>query len=127
MILAGTPASTRESLSFYSPELLDAYLSMFASAGWLSYALFTFFFPMPPITRIFTFFADLPLTLAGVNKLMMLTIPVVIFGIMRYLRIIYEGSKAESPESVLLSDKPILVTAFVWGLMVVGIIYGIGA
>jgi 4-hydroxybenzoate polyprenyltransferase len=117
---------TRESLSVYSPELLDAYLSMFASAGWLAYALFSFFFPVPLIASKFSFLADLPLTIAGINKLMMLTIPVVIFGIMRYLRIIYEGARAESPESVLLSDKPLLATAGAWGLLVVGIIYGIG-
>ena len=55
----------------------------------------------------------------------MITIPLVIFGIMRYLKIIYEGTKAESPEEVLLKDWPLLGVFFVWGIMVVGIIYGI--
>lgn len=124
-ILAKAKTKTRESLSFYSPQLLDGYLSMFASAGWLSYALFAFFFPLPPVVKRFPFLADLPLTLAGINKWLMLTIPVVIFGIMRYLKIIHEGSRAESPENVLLKDKPLLATALIWGVMVVGIIYGV--
>lgn len=124
-ILSEASVKTRESLSFYSPDLLDSYLAMFANAGWLSYALFTFFSPPPPIVKRLLFLADLPLTLAGINKWLMLTIPIVIFGIMRYLRIIYEGSWAEAPEQVLLNDWPLLTTVFLWGLMVVGILYGV--
>jgi len=124
-ILAGAAPRTRRSLVAYSPELLDSYLAMFANATWLSYALFTFFFPPPPIASRFPFLTDLPLTLAGVNKWLMITIPVVIFGIMRYLKIIYEGSWAESPERVLLSDRPLLAAVLLWGIVVVGIVYGV--
>jgi len=126
-IIAKSPLKlkTRETLVFYSPELLDSYLSMFANAAWLAYALFTFFYPPPALTRHFSFVTNLPLTLAGINKWLMITIPLVIFGIMRYLKIIYEGTKAESPEEVLLKDWPLLGVFFVWGIMVVGIIYGI--
>lgn len=124
-ILTEASHKTRQSLVFYSPELLDSYLAMFANAAWLSYALFTFFFPPPPIAKRFPFWADLPLTLAGVNKWLMITIPIVIFGIMRYLRIIFEGSWAEAPEKVLLGDWPLLATILFWGIMVVGIIYGV--
>lgn len=125
-VLTKTAAKTRETLVFYSPELLDSYLAMFANSAWLSYALFAFFFP-PPIAQRFSFLADLPLTLSGTNKWLMLTIPIVIFGIMRYLRIIHEGSRAESPETVLLKDWPLLTSALIWGIMVVGIIYGVGS
>lgn len=124
-ILSEAGARTRKSLTFYSAELLDSYLAMFANATWLSYALFTFFLPPPPIAKRFPFWFQLPLTLAGVNKWLMITIPIVIFGIMRYLRIIYEGSQAESPEQVLLRDKPLLVTFLLWGILVVAIIYGV--
>ena len=83
---------SRKSLMAYSGELLDAYLAMFANSAWLSYALFTFFFPPPLIAKPPLFLSDLPLTLAGINKWLMMTIPIVIFGIMRYLWIIYKGS-----------------------------------
>lgn len=123
--LAEQAPSSRKTLSLYSASLLDNYLSLFASSAWLSWALFTFFAPPPPIIQRFPFWARLPLTLAGVNKWLMVTIPIVIYGIMRYLKIIYEGSRAESPERVLLSDRPLLGTILIWGILVIGIIYGV--
>lgn len=118
-------ASHRKTLTFYTPTLLDSYLSMFANSAWLAYALFTFFAPPPSIGARLPFLSVLPLTLAGINKWLMITIPVVIYGIMRYMNIIYQGNRAESPERVLLGDKPLLATVLIWGLMVIGILYGV--
>lgn len=115
----------RKTLSSYTPVLLDSYLSMFANSAWLAYALFTFFAPPPPVSQRLPFLANLPLTLAGINKWLMLTIPIVIYGIMRYMNIIYQGSRAESPERVLLGDKPLLAAILIWGIMVIGILYGV--
>jgi len=115
----------RKTLSFYTPDLLDSYLAMFANSAWLSYALFTFFAPPPPISQKFALYRFLPLALSGINKWLMLTIPLVIYGIMRYMTIIYQGERAESPEKVLLADKPLLITVLVWELMVVVILYGV--
>ena len=112
--------------TLYTSDLLDAYLSMFANSAWLAYALFTFFAPPPLISQRLPFLADLPLTLAGINKWLMITIPVVIYGLMRYMRIIYQGAQAEAPERVLLSDKPLLTSVFIWGFLVVIILYGVG-
>ncbi len=114
-----------KTLSIYAPTLLDAYLSMFANSAWLAYALFTFFAPPPPVSQRLPFLTGLPSTLSGINKWLMITIPVVIYGLMRYMNIVYQGSRAESPETVLLKDKPLLVTVALWGLMVVVILYGI--
>jgi 4-hydroxybenzoate polyprenyltransferase len=114
----------RKTLTFYSTELLDSYLAMFANSAWLAYALFTFF-SSPPVIRQRPAFAELPLTLLGTNKWLMLTIPIVIYGVMRYMNIIYQGSRAESPERVILSDRPLLGSILIWGIMVVTIIYGI--
>jgi hypothetical protein len=115
----------RKTLSFYSATLLDSYLSMFANSAWLAYALFTFFAPPPPVSQRLPFLTELPLTLAGTNKWLMITIPIVIYGVMRYLHIIYQGSRAESPERVLLADKPLLTTVIIWGIAVVIILYGV--
>ena len=115
----------RKTLSFYTPALLDSYLAMFANSAWLSYALFTFFSPPPPISQKFALYRFLPLTLSGINKWLMITIPLVIYGIMRYMTIIYQGERAESPEKVLLADKPLLATVSLWALMVVTILYGV--
>ena len=64
------------------------------------------------------------MTLAGISKLLMLTVPIVIFGIMRYMMVVYQGSRAEVPERVLLSDKALLGSVSLWGILVVMIIYG---
>lgn len=116
----------RKTLSKYPSDLLDNYLSMFASSAWLSWALFTFFESPPVILESPVLATILPLTISGINKWLMITIPVVIYGIMRYQSIIYQGSKAESPERVLLSDKPLLSSVLIWGFLVVWIIYGVG-
>jgi len=53
----------------------------------------------------------------------MLTVPFVIYGVMRYLFVIYEKKEGESPERVLLSDAPLLSSVVAWGLLVFLIIY----
>jgi len=113
----------RKTLSFYTPDLLDAYLAMFANSAWLAYALFTFFAPPVP-TQHLKLLTFLPMTLAGISKLLMLTVPIVIFGIMRYMMVVYQGSRAEVPERVLLSDKALLGSVSLWGILVVMIICG---
>lgn len=115
--------STRKILKRYSERLLDQYTSMFATATWLTYALFAFQHevsrPDDKFTQIYTI---LPKTLQS-QKLLMLSLPLVIFGIMRYLQLIYESNEGESPERVLLNDKPLLITVFSFSLMVMVIIY----
>jgi hypothetical protein len=37
--------------------------------------------------------------------------------------LIYERNEGESPERVLLTDKALITTIIVWGLMTVGLIY----
>lgn len=122
--LQETASQHRKTLSFYSNDLLDSYLSMFANSTWLVYALFTFFAP-PQIVGTAPLLAKLPLTVAGISKWLMATVPFVIYGIMRYLSVIYQGERAESPEKVILSDGPLLATIVLWGLTVIFILYGI--
>ncbi len=128
-VLAAAPQKSRRVLSHYSPELLNAYLAMFSTSAWMAYALFTFFEPYQPIHHKFPFlidfFAQIPLTVSGTNKWLMITVPLVIFGLMRYMSIIYKSSRAEAPEKVILSDAPLLTSVLLWGLLIVLIIYGL--
>ena len=111
---------TRLSLKKYSQRLLDQYTSMFANATWLSYALFTFQTNTNNMTPAYERFPELytvlPRTLQS-QKLLMLTVPLVIFGVMRYLALVYEENRGESPELVLLNDKTLLTTVFTFALM----------
>jgi hypothetical protein len=54
---------------------------------------------------------------------MMLTIPLVIYGVARYLYVIYEKGEGESPERALLSDKPLFVAVSLWGTSIMTIVY----
>lgn len=117
---------TRSSLKRYSERLLDQYTGMFANATWLTYALFTFQNEfVRPTVRLGVFYSYLPKTLQS-QKLLMLSVPFVIFGVMRYLQLVYEDNEGESPELVLLRDRLLLGTVFAFGLSVLIIIYGLG-
>jgi decaprenyl-phosphate phosphoribosyltransferase len=123
-LLQGQTAS-RKVLGRYPEKLLDIYTSMFANTTWLTYSLFAFMFPAFSFKgKILTLLADLPQTFRS-EKWLMLTIPLVIYGVMRYLHLIYEKNEGESPEKVLTSDKPMLITITLWGVMVIGILYGL--
>lgn len=119
--------NSRKILKKYSVRLLDQYTGMFANATWLSYTLFTFenehtYATTPAYLRFPEIYVFLPRALQS-QKLLMLTVPLVIFGVMRYLALVYEENKGESPELVLLRDKTLLTTVFVFALMVMFIIY----
>lgn len=113
-------------LSAYSERLLDVYTGMFATATWFTYALFAFQHQFEVIEGpVPTLLARIPRTLVT-QKWLMITVPIVIYGVMRYLQLIYEKNQGESPERVLLGDKPLLITVLVWGVAAVAILYGIG-
>ena len=115
--------NSRLALVHYTPSLLDAYTSMFANTTWLTYALFSFLHPsFQPEGKVLRLFALLPRTLIA-EKWLMVTVPVVIFGIMRYMQIIYEKNEGESPHKVLMGDSTLLITVGLWGVMVVTLIY----
>ena len=112
----------RKSLKKYSKPLLDSYVTMFGNAAWLSWSLFTFFESPRASIPLWLFLAEISKT-TTINKLLMITIPVAIFGIMRYESLIFED-RSESPEKVLLTDKPLIVSVVVWILLIVWIFYG---
>ena len=95
---------------------------MFGNAAWMSWALFTFFESPQASTPVWIVLAELSRTTA-INKLLMITIPVVIFGIMRYQSLIFEG-KSEAPEKLLLTDISLISSVILWVALVVWILYG---
>ncbi len=113
---------TRKSLISYKRELLNSYVTMFGNAAWMSWALFTFFESPTTSRPVWIFLAELSQTTA-ISKLLMVTIPVVIFGILRYMALIFED-KSEAPEKVLLTDKSLIISIILWVSMVVWIVYG---
>lgn len=115
--------ATRKSLEKYSARLLDIYTGMFANATWLTYALFAFQHQIEADnSTIPTLQSILPRAFTA-QKWLMLTVPIVIYIVMRYLQLVYEDNEGESPERVILRDKPLLAAAVIYGLVVMVLIY----
>lgn len=113
--------TTRPTLLKYKKELLNSYVTMFGNAAWMSWSLFTFLNPQKPLP-IWVVMAEISKTIT-INKLLMVTIPFVIFGIMRYEKLIFED-KTEGPEKLLLTDIPLIFSVIIWFTIVMLVLYG---
>jgi decaprenyl-phosphate phosphoribosyltransferase len=112
---------TRKSLGTYRKELLNSYVTMFGNASWMSWALFTFFESPKASLPFWLVLAELSRT-TTIGKLLMATIPITIFGIMRYESLIFEG-KSETPEKLLLTDVPLIVAVGLWLFIIYWVLY----
>lgn len=115
--------ATRKTLSHYSNKLLDVYASIFATATFVFYSLFTFLESANYSKVSLSILMPNFLPTYFQRKWLMITIVPVVYGLMRYLQDIYEKHEGESPEKVLLSDVPLLTTVMIWLLLVIAIIY----
>lgn len=116
-------SAIRETLSHYSERLLDVYASIFVTSTLIFYSFFTFLENPHGFKLTFSVFLPDFLPPFFQRKWLMITILPVVYGLMRYLQDIYEKHEGESPEKVILSDFPLLLSVFVWFILVVGIIY----
>jgi 4-hydroxybenzoate polyprenyltransferase len=120
-LITNAGEATRKSLSHYKTELLNSYVTMFGNASWMSWALFTFFESPKATLPFWLVLAELSKT-TTVDKLLMVTIPVTIFGIMRYESLIFE-EKSEAPEKLLLTDPSLIITVALWVVIVFWVLY----
>jgi 4-hydroxybenzoate polyprenyltransferase len=95
VLLDGDGAQHREALAGYDTNLLDIQIGITASAALVCYAIYTL---SEETVRRF-----------GTNRLG-LTIPFVMFGLFRYLELVYRHDEGGRPEKVLLTDKVLIVT-----------------
>lgn len=115
---------TRRTLRRYPDTLLDAIIAMSAAYTTLAYSIFAF--QTSPAARS-SFLAEfLPTTLSS-PKWILLTVPLVLYGVARYLYVIYEKKEGESPERVLITDLPLLTTVLLWLLTTFFIVYFLGS
>lgn len=107
-LLAEDAGRHRKSLSHYSTELLDQMISIVTASTIMAYSLYTFSAQgLPP------------------GHLMMLTIPYVLYGMLRYLYLVHMHQLGGSPEEILLRDRPILAVLLMWAVTAAAILaYG---
>ena len=111
LTLDAQAARHRPILAEYSAGLLDQMIAVVTASTVTAYALYT----MSPET---------------VNKfgtrLLPITLPFVLYGIFRYLYLLYRHQLGGNPSELFLHDRALLVNAGLWVLAVVVLIYGAG-
>jgi len=120
-LLSNVAPKHRATLSHYPPQLLDGITFMMATAALITYSLFTFNQPELSVNRKLII-EVLPITLSS-PKWLMITIPIIVYALFRYLYIIYEKREGDAPAEVLISDKPLLTTTIIWLLAVIFLVY----
>ncbi|SMB99514.1 4-hydroxybenzoate polyprenyltransferase [Thermanaeromonas toyohensis ToBE] len=93
----------RASLAEYSLPLLDQLITIVTSSTVVIYALYT--------------------SLGSENQYLMLTIPLVLFGLCRYLYLLHHHQGGGEPETLIFQDKPLGATIVLWVVACLFILY----
>lgn len=97
-------ASHRHVLAGYTLPLLDGLLIITGSCAIMGYSIYSFTSESVPA-----------------NGMMMLSVPFVVFAIMRYLYLLMSKGEGGTPEILLWRDKPLLITVLLWGITVLAV------
>lgn len=100
-------AAHRSSLSEYSEPLLDQLISVVTASSLVAYALYTYFTPTSHTPAQGWHFR---------LHLLTLTIPFVVYGIFRYLYLVYRRDRGGAPEAVFLKDRALQWNIALWAL-----------
>ena len=96
--LAGDSAEEQRSvLKDYAGPFINQLLMISAAAAWLSYTLYT-----------------VEATNLPDNNTMLLTLPLVTFGLFRYLYLLNNSEQAEAPEQLIVRDLPLVLSIISW-------------
>ena len=87
----------RRNLSVYNQAMLDQSVAVSAAGTLIAYAVYTF-----------------DSESAQNHHRMMLTIPFVAYGVFRYLYLLYLGGQGGAPETMLLTDRPLVAAVAAW-------------
>jgi 4-hydroxybenzoate polyprenyltransferase len=98
----------RPSLEAYSPYLLDQMISVVTAATLIAYIVYTT--SSETAARV------------GSGELA-LTIPFVLYGLLRYLYLVHQEDQGGSPTTMLVTDKGLTICVALWALAVAAILY----
>ena len=108
--LGDNAASVRSVFKDYTEGFLDELLRLAVISTFLTYVLYT--------VENRVWIVEGWLSYAG-----LLTIPFVLYALMRYLMLIYVRGEGSAPDEVLLTDRPLQLTILLWGLTFMAILY----
>ena len=95
----------RPSLAHYNPYLLDQMSAVITSAILITYTLYTLSSPTAEGLSLFA------------------TVPVVLYGIFRYLYLVHQKEVKATLENALVNDRPMMIAMGVYALIAFGAIY----
>lgn len=107
-LLAGSAVDQRQVLGQYSPAFLDMMINVVTASAVVSYALYAT--AADTVERF------------GSEGLVY-TIPFVLYGIFRYLYLVYQRPEERNPTEAILTDLPSLLNLLLWGVAVLVIVY----
>ena len=107
--LAGGAAAHRPILAEYSEAFLDQMISVVTASTVTTYALYTM--SSETVAKFHT-------------RLLPLTLPFVLYGIFRYLYLLYRRDLGGNPSDLLVTDRGLLLDAVLWMVATLIIIYG---
>lgn len=110
-LLEGGAGSHRRVLEDYSVHYLDQLSLIVAGGAIITYTIYTC---SPDVVERM-----------GTDKLY-LTLPMVVYGVFRYLYLVHHKTGGGDPSRTLVTDVPLLATVFLWGVSCAVIIYGRG-
>lgn len=104
VLLEGRASDHRRILKEYSLPMLDQMITIVTAATIMSYSLYTFQGPTG-------------------NHRLMITIPLVLYGMFRYLYLVYMRMEGGSPEEVLFRDRHMLGTVVLCIAIIIFVLY----
>jgi hypothetical protein len=107
-ILGAKAAVHRQSLKCYTLGSLDWLLYASAAAAIIGYL-------------IYTFFSETALRIG--DGLMPLTIPFVLFGVIRFFSLLDRGNQLSDPTRRVIKDRLLIINNLLWVISVILIIY----
>jgi len=107
-LLADGATEQRRVLYHYSPAFLDQMINVVTASSVVAYALYTL---APETVEKYH------------TQHLVYTLPLVLFGIFRYLYLMYQLPGERNPTEAILGDPPFLINMVLWGLAVVWIVY----
>jgi 4-hydroxybenzoate polyprenyltransferase len=108
LALEDSAVNHRPILDEYPAQLLDQMIAVVTAATLMAYALYT----ISPETSAKLGTTQLPLT-----------IPFVLYGLFRYLYLLYRHDLGGNPSEHLLTDRALLLDVALWGVVVIAILY----
>jgi 4-hydroxybenzoate polyprenyltransferase len=97
LVALDNAAEHRRNLNLYNRPMLDQAVAVTAAGTLIAYAVYTF-----------------DSESAQYHHRMMVTIPIVAYSVFRYLYLLYRRGQGGAPETMLLTDRPLLASVASW-------------